>query len=289
HYCRLHSAIEVERRAYLELFAQLSISRCLLTRHIVAGGAAGTFVDIALFPLDTLKTRLQSAEGFLKTGGFAGLYKGICPVIVGSAPTAALFFLTYEEIKTVVRPRISADYYTPLHMGAAATAEMVACLIRVPVEVMKQRRQAQIQDKKSLGLRLLYRGYWSTVLRDTPFSVVQFPLWEYLKRSYSFYIGREIYPVESAICGAIAGGISAAVTTPLDVAKTRIMLANRTLLSSELKILNVLHGVYLQNGFYGLFAGFGPRVMWITLGGFIFFGIYEEAKVLTHTIFPMLK
>jgi len=49
----------------------------------------------------------------------------------------------------------------------------------------------------------------------------------------------------------ILGGISAAVTTPLDVAKTRIMLANKTLLSSELKILNVLHRVYLQNGFYG--------------------------------------
>jgi len=49
----------------------------------------------------------------------------------------------------------------------------------------------------------------------------------------------------------ILGGISAAVTTPFDVAKTRIMLANRTLLSSELKILNVLHGVYLENGFRG--------------------------------------
>ncbi|XP_025989626.1 S-adenosylmethionine mitochondrial carrier protein homolog isoform X3 [Solenopsis invicta] len=247
------------------------------------------FVDIALFPLDTLKTRLQSAEGFLKTGGFTGLYKGIFPVIVGSAPTSALFFLTYEEIKTIMQPRISPNYSTALHMGAATVAEMVACLLRVPVEVMKQRKQAQIRDKKSYNLRILYRGYWSTVLRDAPFSIVQFPLWEYFKKSYSFHFEREIYPVESAICGAIAGGISAAVTTPLDVAKTRIMLSNRKLLSSELRLLNVLHDVYLQNGFRGLFAGFGPRIMWITLGGFIFFGVYEEAKVLTRTIFPMLK
>lgn len=81
----------------------------------------------------------------------------------------------------------------------------VACLIRVPVEVMKQRKQAFIYDKESLGLKLLYRGYWSTILRDTPFSIVQFPLWEYLKKFYSFYIKREIYPMESAICGAISG------------------------------------------------------------------------------------
>lgn len=38
---------------------------------------------------------------------------------------AALFFLTYEEIKTIMQPRISANYYTPLHMGAATMAEMV--------------------------------------------------------------------------------------------------------------------------------------------------------------------
>jgi len=70
---------------------------------------------------------------------------------------------------------------------------------------MKQRRQALIHDKKSLNLKLLYRGYWSTVLRDSPFSIVQFSLWEYFKKSYNFYIEREIYPVESAICGSIAG------------------------------------------------------------------------------------
>lgn len=78
-------------------------------------------------------------------------------------------------------------------------------MIRVPVEVLKQRKQALIVDKESLGLKLLYRGYWTTVLRDTPFSMVQFPLWEYLKRFYSSRIEREIYPVESAICGAISG------------------------------------------------------------------------------------
>lgn len=58
------------------------------------------------------------------------------------------------------------------------------------------------------------------------------------------------------MCYVILGGISAAVTTPLDVAKTRIMLANRTLISSDLKILNVLHGVYLQNGFSGYCGNF---------------------------------
>ena len=37
--------------------------------------------------------------------------------------------------------------------------------------------------------------------------------------------GRPVEPWQGAVCGAVAGGFSAAVTTPLDVLKTRIMLA----------------------------------------------------------------
>jgi solute carrier family 25 S-adenosylmethionine transporter 26 len=48
---------------------------------------AGTSVDLALFPLDTIKTRLQSAQGFWKAGGFHGIYSGLGSVALGSAPT----------------------------------------------------------------------------------------------------------------------------------------------------------------------------------------------------------
>lgn len=50
------------------------------------GGVAGLVVDVVLYPLDTLKTRLQSAQGFKKAGGFGNIYKGIGPQAIGSAP-----------------------------------------------------------------------------------------------------------------------------------------------------------------------------------------------------------
>lgn len=63
---------------------------------LVAGGCAGTSVDVALFPIDTLKTRMQSPQGFIKAGGFRGIYNGLGAAAAGSAPGAALFFSTYE-------------------------------------------------------------------------------------------------------------------------------------------------------------------------------------------------
>jgi solute carrier family 25 S-adenosylmethionine transporter 26 len=78
-----------------EVAAAMGTATSFLTA-LVAGGMAGTSVDVALFPIDTLKTRLQSPQGFMKAGGFHGIYNGLGAAAVGSAPGAALFFSTYE-------------------------------------------------------------------------------------------------------------------------------------------------------------------------------------------------
>lgn len=63
---------------------------------LCSGGLAGTTVDVTLFPIDTIKTRLQSPHGFLAAGGFRGVYQGLGAAAAGSAPGAALFFSVYE-------------------------------------------------------------------------------------------------------------------------------------------------------------------------------------------------
>lgn len=55
-----------------------------------AGGCAGMCVDLTLFPLDTIKTRLQSQQGFHKAGGFRGIYAGVPSAAVGSFPNGTL-------------------------------------------------------------------------------------------------------------------------------------------------------------------------------------------------------
>ena len=69
-----------------------SFSRVLCAFSSQAGAAAGTAVDVSLFPLDTIKTRLQSDLGFWGAGGFRNIYSGIGPTVLGSAPTGECFF-----------------------------------------------------------------------------------------------------------------------------------------------------------------------------------------------------
>lgn len=65
-----------------------------------SGASAGAGVDLILFPLDTIKTRIQNKNGFWRSGGLKGIYNGIPSTLVFSAPTAAVFFTTYDTTKT---------------------------------------------------------------------------------------------------------------------------------------------------------------------------------------------
>uniref|UniRef100_A0A803VE06 Mitochondrial S-adenosylmethionine carrier protein n=2 Tax=Ficedula albicollis TaxID=59894 RepID=A0A803VE06_FICAL len=241
---------------------------------LAAGGVAGVFVDLILFPLDTVKTRLQSPQGFRKAGGFRGIYAGVPSTAIGSFPNAAAFFITYENVKSVL-PHGSSSYLSPVtHMVAASLGEVVACLIRVPSEVVKQR--AQVSPSSSTlqilsqtlyheGIQGLYRGYKSTVLRED--------LWSWKQ-------GHVVDSWQSAVCGAFAGGFAAAVTTPLDVAKTRIMLAKAGSSNARGNVLAALGDIWRTQGLSGLFAGVVPRMAAISLGGFIFLGTYEKTRQL---------
>ncbi|XP_065910060.1 mitochondrial S-adenosylmethionine carrier protein-like [Dysidea avara] len=256
---------------------------------LLSGAAAGTTVDLTLHPIDTLKTRLQSSAGFWKSGGFRGVYSGILPAAAGSAPSAATFFCTYEVTKKFLINR-TPGYMTPVvFMVAASVGEVTTALVRVPFEMVKQRAQANLhltpykilrQILQTQGFRGLYQGYFNHISREIPFSLLQFPLWEGFKQLWSYHQGSAVDPWQGAICGAAAGGIAAAATTPFDVAKTRVMLAMKNSAELKFNMWQLLVQIFRQEGFRGLFAGIVPRVTAISMGGFVFFGAYDKSKKL---------
>jgi solute carrier family 25 (mitochondrial S-adenosylmethionine transporter), member 26 len=205
----------------------------------------------------------------------------------------------------MLRSDMSASQQAYVHMLASSAGEIAACAIRVPTEVIKQRAQAglfggstllALKDIIALGnthggvtvVRELYRGTGITIMREIPFTIVQFSLWEYFKTAYSErqtnLAAREVGLVtatESAVFGSIAGAIAAAATTPLDVLKTRLMLERKTkdgATDQRQGLVGNARHIYAQDGLRGFFRGFIPRVGWISTGGAIFLGTYQWAS-----------
>ncbi|CAI5951835.1 unnamed protein product [Closterium sp. NIES-64] len=78
------------------------------------------------------------------------------------------------------------------------------------------------------GVAGLYSGYTAALLRNLPTNVLNFSTFEYLKMAILHVRhATALRPHESMAAGAVAGALSAALTTPLDVVKTRLMTQAR--------------------------------------------------------------
>ncbi|KAE9610258.1 putative mitochondrial carrier protein [Lupinus albus] len=255
-----------------------------LFEGVIAGGTAGVVVETALYPIDTIKTRLQAARGGEKLV-FKGLYSGLAGNLAGVLPASALFVGVYEPMKQKLLRVFPENLSAFAHLSAGALGGIAASLIRVPTEVVKQRMQTRqftsasgavryIASKE--GFKGLYAGYGSFLLRDLPFDAIQFCLYEQIRIGYKLAARRDLNDPENALIGAFAGALTGAITTPLDVIKTRLMIQGS---GNQYKgIVDCVQTIIKEEGPSALLKGVGPRVLWIGIGGSIFFGVLESSK-----------
>jgi len=258
------------------------------TLALLSGACAGTCVDVSLHPLDTLKTRLMSTEGFVKAGGMSGTWKGVVPIALGSAPSAAMFFSTYETMKGVFKRANGGKEEWYHHSLSSSIGEFCACSVRVPTVMLGNNLQVGKHQSlvgaasavyKAGGLPAFWTGFGTMVARDIPFAFLQFPIYEGTKSKWTEMQGYPTTAIQGACCGSFAGAVAGAATTPLEVVKTRVFCESSTPVA-ERRYQGTFHAlktIGAEEGMAGLFSGLGPRVFWITLGGFIFFGAYEQA------------
>ncbi|KAK1295708.1 hypothetical protein QJS10_CPB15g01431 [Acorus calamus] len=124
---------------------------------------------------------------------------------------------------------------------------------------------------KQHGLKGLYAGYWSTIARDIPFAGLMVTFYEALKNLTEH--GRQRWPhkdphisssFEGLVLGGLAGGLSAYLTTPLDVIKTRLQVQGSTLRYNGW--LDALLRIWATEGVKGMFKGSVPRIIWYVPG-----------------------
>jgi solute carrier family 25 S-adenosylmethionine transporter 26 len=128
------------------------------------------------------------------------------------------------------------------------------------------------------SMKDLWSGYGALVARNLPYTALQFPVFEMLKARW---ITKEMGVTEWATWAGVAAGssgsVAAVLTTPVDVIKTRIMLAAGE--QRNVKVGEVVKEVLRKEGFHGLWRGGALRAVWTFAGSGLFLGTYEGSKL----------
>lgn len=266
-------------------------------RHLCAAAAARCVSIFGMYPMDTIKTRIQMEQ--INPLRLEGLYKGVGGSLIGQVPYGVLTFGSYEIYKEALLKRLPTTPPTLVYALSAVLGDVTGSGWLCPSEVVKQQLQAGmypstraavqgIWNKRGFGG--FYRGYLGGLARDVPFRVAQLTSYEVTKTLYLKVKARrvavsdggeakagklELSSVDAALVGAIAGSFSAAITAPLDRIKTLLMTDSSAYGSS---VASCAAKIWEDEGLKGFFAGVVPRVTYIAPSVAIFFIAYEAVQ-----------
>lgn len=274
--------------------------------------ARGTQIFSA-FPIDTVKTRLQSSRvvmsassspALAQTAGsgsiFANvskavsqgkLYSGVGVTLTGQVPYGMLTFGIYESIRSHLQvhfPTLPSWLNIAI---AASLGDAFGSLWLTPSEVIKSKQQTgrysstvstirTIYSSGSGGVFSFYQGYAAALARDIPFRILQMVLFEQCRAAYMRHHGgkEQLSGSENLLIGAFAGSVTALVTNPFDVIRTRIMsqpcgqnMLYKNAMDCIIKTLS-------KEGPAALFKGAIPRTLMAGPATAIFFLTYEGLK-----------
>ncbi|KAK9740888.1 hypothetical protein RND81_03G068400 [Saponaria officinalis] len=232
------------------------------------------------------KNTLDVVVKTFQSKGILGFYSGISAVIVGSAASSAVYFGTCEFGKSFLS---KFDEYPPVLIPptAGAMGNIVSSAIMVPKELITQRMQAGAKGRswevllnilEKDGVLGLYAGYSATLLRNLPAGVLSYSSFEYLKAAVlAKKLKSKLDPLESVLCGALAGAISSSLTTPLDVVKTRLMTQVSGAMYSG--VTETVKQILKEEGWVGFTRGMGPRVVHSACFSALGYFAFETARV----------
>lgn len=287
-----------------------------IAAHLFAGAFAGIMEHTVMYPIDSIKTRMQMLAAGQTSGsvilsilrissseGAYALWRGVLLVVLGAGPAHAVYFSVFEATKTALVNRVTnlgntrwvTDETHPLIASGAGIAATVASdALMTPFDVLKQRMQ--VGEGQAASVRLLrtalavYRSegvgaffvlYPTTLFTNIPFAALNFGFYEYLLLLLN--PTNTYNPYYHCVLGGIAGGIAAALTNPLDCVKTALQtrgISQNEAMRHATGFVSAARVLYLQGGVGAFMRGWKPRIIFNVPSTAISWTAYEMAKEL---------
>jgi solute carrier family 25 carnitine/acylcarnitine transporter 20/29 len=212
--------IEMEEQQGQQQF-NLSFFKNPIVSEFLGGTAGGLTGVLSGHPADTIRVRLQTADGTKYKGFFdcakqtfrhesiTGLYKGLIPPLVGETMNNCVLFGVYGVLKPwqeqfSLRARGADDYSLAKDLGGIAASGAIAgaciSLIVCPTELVKIQFQnntsatqketifgciQRMQRERNSVLAGTFHGYCATMWRELSFGASYFLFYECAKRSFA--------------------------------------------------------------------------------------------------------
>ncbi|KAJ1417807.1 Mitochondrial carrier protein [Sesbania bispinosa] len=182
--------------------------------RLFAGGVAGGIAQAAIYPLDLIKTRLQTcaseAGRVPKLGtltkniwvqeGPRAFYRGLLPSLLGMIPYAGIDLTAYDTLKDMSKRYILHDSEPgPLiQLGCGTISGALGATCVYPLQVIRTRLQAQPTNDSSAykgmcdafwrtfqheGFRGFYKGLFPNLLKVVPAASITYMVYESMKKN----------------------------------------------------------------------------------------------------------
>ncbi|XP_034404142.1 mitochondrial uncoupling protein 2-like [Cyclopterus lumpus] len=281
---------------------------------IFSAGTAGCVAELATYPLDTAKVRLQiqgeskpSLEGqriqyrgvfgtiltIVKTEGPRGLYNGLVAGLHRQACFASVRIGLYDTMKQFYNNG-SENAGIGARLLAGCSTGAMAVAFAQPTDVVKIRFQAQVRLPASgsvkrynsafdayktiardEGVRGLWKGCLTNITRNAIVNCSELVTYDIIKEHILKYnVMTDNMPCHFT-AGFAAGFCTTIVVSPVDVVKTRIMNSTPGKYSGAINCAVIM---LMKEGPTAFYKGFMPSFLRLGSWNIVMFMSYEQIK-----------
>ncbi|TMW57009.1 hypothetical protein Poli38472_002934 [Pythium oligandrum] len=282
-----------------------------------AAGVGGLLATSILYPLDTIKTRLQSGGSLFEESGsdddkkkkqdvvavIRSFYRGYQYKAAESTVSKFLYFYAYTLLAQIVAPPDGKSIGTATNLAVGYLSEFFHLPLTLPMEVIATRLQTSSKGSGNVlqiirkvleesGVKGFYKGFQAYfVLCLQP--AIQYTVFERVKTVYlsrAKDAAKSLSALEAFLLGAIARSIATLLLFPYIRGKVLLQSKNKkaAAIEGEAKsndakkeegIVAILQRVYKEEGPLALYRGLTPELTKGALSSALMLMIKEKIQM----------
>lgn len=289
-----------------------------LLSQLMAGAFAGIMEHTIMFPIDSIKTRMQTLkikhnEGILAsfskisaTEGSLALWRGVSSVVLGAGPAHAIYYMVFESTKTALCNRlvlkdpaaninninevsnfiVTSEKHPLIASVSGVAATVTSDALMTPFDVIKQRMQINNSNSsiKSFfnSTSYIYRNEGLRVFFISyPTTLILSIPFAALNFGIYEFASDKLNPNQhyNPMVHCVSGGISGAFAAAITTPLDCIKTVLQTKsIPNATSMYTAAQGLYRQGGYNAFLRGLRPRVVFNVPATAISWTAYEMAK-----------